>query len=338
LKPGVRVLAVSGGVGGAKLALGLARALNPAELAVLVNTGDDFTHLGLRICPDLDTVLYTLAGVVNTTQGWGRADESFGFMDELRRQGGPDWFLLGDRDLVLHVERTRRLAAGETLTQIMADLATRFGVATRLLPMTDAPVATLLDTSAGQLEFQHYFVRLRTIPAVQRLHYAGAAQARPSDDLLTLLRSRSLEAIILCPSNPYLSIDPILAVPGIRAALRAADVPIVAVSPPVGGRAVKGPTAKIMQELGIETSALAIARHYAGLIDGLLVDEADASAELKGPMSDEFSKLGIVVGTARTLMRTLEDRQRLAESALDFARRLQSKPSLMPPKSLAGGA
>jgi len=338
LKPGVRVLAVSGGVGGAKLALGLARALNPAELAVLVNTGDDFTHLGLRICPDLDTVLYTLAGVVNTTQGWGRANESFGFMDELRRQGGPDWFLLGDRDLVLHVERTRRLAAGETLTQIMADLATRFGVATRLLPMTDAPVATLLDTSAGQLEFQHYFVRLRTIPAVQRLHYAGAAQARPSDDLLTLLRSRSLEAIILCPSNPYLSIDPILAVPGIRAALRAADVPIVAVSPLVGGRAVKGPTAKIMQELGIETSALAIARHYAGLIDGLLVDEADASAELKGPMSDEFSKLGIVVGTARTLMRTLEDRQRLAESALDFARRLQSKPSLMPPKSLAGGA
>jgi len=338
LKPGVRVLAVSGGAGGAKLALGLARALNPAELAVLVNTGDDFTHLGLRICPDLDTVLYTLAGVVNTTQGWGRANESFGFMDELRRQGGPDWFLLGDRDLVLHVERTRRLAAGETLTQIMADLATRFGVATRLLPMTDAPVATLLDTSAGQLEFQHYFVRLRTIPAVQRLHYAGAAQARPSDDLLTLLRSRSLEAIILCPSNPYLSIDPILAVPGIRAALRAADVPIVAVSPLVGGRAVKGPTAKIMQELGIETSALAIARHYAGLIDGLLVDEADASAELKGPMSDEFSKLGIVVGTARTLMRTLEDRQRLAESALDFARRLQSKPSLMPPKSLAGGA
>jgi len=338
LKPGVRVLAVSGGVGGAKLALGLARALNPAELAVLVNTGDDFTHLGLRICPDLDTVLYTLAGVVNTTQGWGRANESFGFMDELRRQGGPDWFLLGDRDLVLHVERTRRLAAGETLTQIMADLATRFGVATRLLPMTDAPVATLLDTSAGQLEFQHYFVRLRTIPAVQRLHYAGAAQARPSDDLLTLLRSRSLEAIILCPSNPYLSIDPILAVPGIRAALRAADVPIVAVSPLVGGRAVKGPTAKIMQELGIETSALAIARHHAGLIDGLLVDEADASAELKGPMSDEFSKLGIVVGTARTLMRTLEDRQRLAESVLDFARRLQSKPSLMPPKSLAGGA
>jgi LPPG:FO 2-phospho-L-lactate transferase len=338
LKPGVRVLAVSGGVGGAKLALGLARALNPAELAVLVNTGDDFTHLGLRICPDLDTVLYTLAGVVNTTQGWGRANESFGFMDELRRQGGPDWFLLGDRDLVLHVERTRRLAAGETLTQIMADLATRFGVATRLLPMTDAPVATLLDTSAGQLEFQHYFVRLRTIPAVQRLHYAGAAQARPSDDLLTLLRSRSLEAIILCPSNPYLSIDPILAVPGIRAALRAAAVPIVAVSPLVGGRAVKGPTAKIMQELGIETSALAIARHYAGLIDGLLVDEADASAELKGPMTDEFSKLSIVVGTARTLMRTLEDRQRLAESALDFSRRLQSKASLMPPKSLAGGA
>lgn len=338
MKPGVRVLAVSGGVGGAKLALGLARALPPAELAVLVNTGDDFTHLGLRICPDLDTVLYTLAGVVNTTQGWGRADESFGFMDELRRQGGPDWFLLGDRDLVLHVERTRRLAAGETLTQIMADLANRFGVATRLVPMTDAPVATLLDTSAGQLEFQHYFVRLRTLPEVQRLHYAGAAQARPSEDLLTLLRSRALEAIILCPSNPYLSIDPILAVPGIRAALRAAAVPIVAVSPLVGGRAVKGPTAKIMQELGIETSSLAIARHYAGLIDGLLVDESDTSAALAGSVAEEFSKLGIVVGTARTLMRTLDDRQRLAEAALDFARRLRPTESRTAPKSLVGGA
>jgi len=236
VKPAIKVLALSGGVGGAKLALGLSRRLAPGELAVLVNTGDDFTHLGLRICPDLDTVLYTLSGVVHPDQGWGRANESFGFMDELRRQGGPDWFLLGDRDLVLHVERTRRLAAGETLTQIMADLATRFGVATRLLPMTDAPVATLLDTSAGQLEFQHYFVRLRTIPAVQRLHYAGAAQARPSDDLLTLLRSRSLEAIILCPSNPYLSIDPILAVPGLRDALRASVAPVVAVSDRLGSR------------------------------------------------------------------------------------------------------
>lgn len=337
MKPGVRVLAVSGGVGGAKLALGLARALDPAELAVLVNTGDDFTHLGLRICPDLDTVLYTLAGVVNTTQAWGRADESFGFMDELRRQGGPDWFLLGDRDLVLHVERSRRLAAGETLTQITADFAHRFGLATRLLPMTDAPVATLLDTSAGQLEFQHYFVRLRALPEVRRLHYAGAAQARPTEDLLTLLRSRTLETIILCPSNPYLSIDPVLAVPGIRAALRAADVPIVAVSPLVGGRAVKGPTAKIMQELGVETNSLAIARHYAGLIDGLLVDEADASAEFAGSVTNECAKLGIVVGAARTLMRTLEDRRRLADSALDFARRLRPTESRARPKSLVGG-
>ncbi len=337
MKPGVRVLAVSGGVGGAKLALGLARALDPAELAVLVNTGDDFTHLGLRICPDLDTVLYTLAGVVNTTQSWGRAEETYGFMDELRRQGGPDWFSLGDRDLVLHVERSRRLAAGETLTHIMADLAHRFGVATRLLPMTDAPVATLLDTSAGQLEFQHYFVRLRTLPEVQRLHYAGAAQARPTDELLTILRSRSLEAIILCPSNPYLSIDPVLAVPGTRAALRAAAVPIVAVSPLVGGRAVKGPTAKIMQELGIETSSLAIARHYAGLIDGLLVDETDVSVELAGSVADEFSKLGIVVGAARTLMHTLDDRRQLAESALELARHLRPAESRSPPKSLFGG-
>lgn len=333
MKPGVSVLAVSGGVGGAKLALGLARALDPATLAVLVNTGDDFTHLGLRICPDLDTVLYTLAGVVNPQQGWGRADESFGFMDELRRQGGPDWFLLGDRDLVLHVERTRRLGAGETLTQITADFATRFAVPTRLLPMTDAPVATLLDTDAGSLEFQHYFVRLRALPKVHRLHYSGATQARPTEELLTILRSKSLEAIILCPSNPFLSVDPILAVPGVRVALRAAGVPIVAISPLVGGRAVKGPTAKIMQELGIETTALAIALHYQGLIDGLLVDERDAGVELAGSRALDFARLGIAVGTARTLMRTLEDREQLGRAALDFAMQLSHRP-----KSLASGA
>jgi LPPG:FO 2-phospho-L-lactate transferase len=323
VKPAIKVLALSGGVGGAKLALGLSRRLAPGELAVLVNTGDDFTHLGLRICPDLDTVLYTLSGVVHPDQGWGRADETFGFMQELRRQGGPDWFLLGDRDLVLHVERTRRLAEGERLTQIMNDLASRFGVASRLLPMSDTPVSTLLDTDAGALEFQHYFVRLRAMPKVQRLHYAGAAQARPTDEILDLLRSRSLEAIILCPSNPYLSIDPVLAVPGLRLALRAAQVPIVAVSPLIAGRAIKGPTTKIMAELGIAADALAIARHYSGLIDGLLIDEVDATPDTRAALE----QTGLRVGVTRTLMKTLDDRERVAQAAIELAAALRAVPA-----------
>ncbi len=323
MKPAIKVLALSGGVGGAKLALGLSRRLAPGELAVLVNTGDDFTHLGLRICPDLDTVLYTLSGVVHPDQGWGRADETFGFMQELRRQGGPDWFLLGDRDLVLHVERTRRLAEGERLTQIMNDLASRFGVASRLLPMSDTPVSTLLDTDAGALEFQHYFVRLRAMPKVQRLHYAGAAQARPTDEILDLLRSRSLEAIILCPSNPYLSIDPVLAVPGLRLALRAAQVPIVAVSPLIAGRAIKGPTTKIMAELGIAADALAIARHYSGLIDGLLIDEVDATPDTRAALE----QTGLRVGVTRTLMKTLDDRERVAQAAIELAAALRAVPA-----------
>lgn len=319
MKPATKVLALSGGVGGAKLALGLSRALLDGELAVLVNTGDDFTHLGLRICPDLDTVLYTLGGVSNSRQGWGRADESFAFMEELRRQGGPDWFQLGDRDLVLHVERTRRLSEGETLSRIMADLAIRFGVTSRLLPMSDSPIATLLETDAGTLEFQHYFVRLRAMPRVHRLTYAGAAQARPTEELLTLLRSTALEAIVVCPSNPYLSIDPILAIPGMRTALRAAGVPIVVVSPLVGGRAVKGPTAKIMQELGLEASALTIVRHYAGLIDGLVLDESDVTAELRGALAQQ----GVALHATNTLMTTLADRERVANAAISLAGELR---------------
>jgi LPPG:FO 2-phospho-L-lactate transferase len=303
-------LAVSGGVGGAKLALGLERLLPAGELAVLVNTGDDFTHLGLRICPDLDTLLYTLGGVVHPERGWGRADESFGFMEELRRQGGPDWFLLGDRDLVLHVERTRRLAAGERLTVLMADFAQRFGVRSRLLPMSETPVATLLDTDLGDLEFQHYFVRLRCAPAVRALRFAGAAEARPTDELLKVLHSQALQTVILCPSNPYLSIDPIFAVPGLRAALRASGVPIVAVSPLIGGRAVKGPTAKIMQELGIAAGPASIASHYAGLIDGLVLDQVDAA---------HAEALAVPVLCTDTLMSTLADRQRVAAAALELA-------------------
>lgn len=315
MKPVPTVLVLSGGVGGAKLALGLERALPPGELAVLVNTGDDFDHLGLRICPDLDTVTYTLAGVVHPGQGWGRDAESFGFMDELRRQGGPDWFLLGDRDLVLHVERTRRLAAGERLSAVTADIAHRFGILSRVLPMTDAPVATLLDTDAGELEFQHYFVRLRCEPRVKAIRFAGAAQARASEEVLQILRRRELQAIVLAPSNPYLSLDPILAVPGLRAAVRAAGVPVIAVSPLIGGRAVKGPTAKLMRELGVECDVRAIAAHYAGLVTGLVIDDADASHV------PALAAMGLETIVTPTLMTTLADRQRVAEVALQLAAR-----------------
>ncbi len=305
-----KVLAVSGGVGGAKLALGLDRCLPPGQLGVLVNTGDDFRHLGLCICPDLDTVMYTLAGAVHATQGWGRADESFGVLDELRRLGGPSWFMLGDRDIALHLERTARLAAGERLTAVTADLAARFGLHSRLLPMSDDPVATLLDTVDGPLEFQHYFVRLRCEPVVRGIRYAGAESARPTPEVLAALASPRLEAVVICPSNPYLSIDPVLAVPGLRAALRACRAPVVAISPLIGGRAVKGPTAKIMRELGIEAGSRSIAEHYADLIDGLVVDAGDAP---------ESRHDGLRILETNTLMRTLADRQRLAAEVLDFA-------------------
>ena len=318
------VLAVCGGVGGAKLALGLQRVLPPGELAVLVNTGDDFTHLGLRICPDLDTVLYTLAGVVHPQQGWGRAEETFGFMSELRQQGGPEWFLLGDRDLVVHIERTRRVGSGERLTSVMADLAQRFGVRTRILPMADSEVATLLNTDAGPLEFQHYFVRLRCEPQVRDLAYAGAPQARPTDELTAVLRSTALRAIVICPSNPFLSIDPVLAVPGMIAALRAARVPIVAVSPLIGGRAVKGPTAKIMRELGLDVGTPTILRHYAGLIDGLLVDTGDVDDVAT---REAAASAGVRVVGEPTLMRSSADRVRVAEAALALADALHPQVS-----------
>lgn len=321
MMPAIKVLALSGGVGGAKLSLGLSRMRAPGELAVLVNTGDDFTHLGLRICPDLDTVLYTLAGVVHPEQGWGRAEETFGFMDELQRQGGPDWFRLGDRDLALHIERTHRLAAGERLTRLTAEFAHRFEVPTTLLPMSDSPVATLLDTEAGLLEFQHYFVRLRAMPAVRRVEYAGAAQARPSEELLAVLRGAALEAIVICPSNPWLSIDPILAIPGLRIALRAAKVPIVAVSPLIGGRAVKGPTAKIMRELGLATHPIEIASHYAGIIDGLVLDRKDLDAATLGALE----RAGLAISATDTLMKTLEDRERVASATLELAAALRAR-------------
>jgi LPPG:FO 2-phospho-L-lactate transferase len=306
------VLALSGGVGGAKLALGLYRILPPDTLTVIANTGDDFEHLGLSICPDLDTLLYTLSGQANPELGWGRRDETWTFMAAIEKLGGETWFRLGDGDLATHVERTRRLAAGQTLSAVIDDFRRRLGIAARLLPMSDNQVRTRLDTDRGRLDFQDYFVRLRCEPAVRRLEFAGSEASRPPPDFLATLADPNLRAVVICPSNPFISIDPILSIPGVREALRLCRAPVVAVSPIIAGKAVKGPTAKMMEELGLPVDAAAIARYYRDLLDLYIADEADR---------DALAGLDIPVVLAPTLMVTMEDREMLARNVLAAADR-----------------
>ncbi len=307
------VVLLSGGVGGAKLALGFDRLLPRGALTVIANTGDDFRHLGLDISPDLDTLMYTLAGIVNPETGWGCRDESWQFMAALEQLGGETWFRLGDRDLATHIERTRRRAAGETLTAITADFCARLGIGSRLLPMSDATVATRVDTDAGLLDFQDYFVRRRAAPVVRALHHDGAAGAAPSPAVLAALADPRLAAIVIAPSNPWLSIAPLLAIPGLRAAIAAAKAPVVAVSPIVGGAAIKGPTAKIMAELGLEVHNAVLARHYRGLVDGLILDTVDAGE------TAAVESLGVRAATTATVMHTLADKTGLAAFTLRFA-------------------
>ncbi|HEV3286480.1 MAG TPA: 2-phospho-L-lactate transferase [Steroidobacteraceae bacterium] len=315
------VVALCGGVGGAKLALGLYRVLPPDRLTLIVNTGDDFDHLGLRICPDLDTTLYTLADLANPEAGWGRRDETWTFMKTLADLGGETWFRLGDADLALHVERTRRLQAGEPLSRIVADVARRFRIHAAIVPMSDEAVRTRVHTREGVLAFQEYFVRRRCEPAVTALEYAGAAAARIAPQALAALNAAEVAAIILCPSNPYLSVDPILALPGMRAALKAAPAPVIAVTPLVAGKAIKGPTAKIMAELEVPLSSVAIAGHYADFIDGFVLDRADAA------LVPAF-RCSLLV--ADTLMVTLADRERLAREVLQFAATLRRQAEDQP--------
>lgn len=304
-----KVVALSGGIGGAKLALGLDRVLAPGQLTIIANTGDDFRHLGLHVSPDIDTLLYTLAGLDDPVRGWGRRDETWNFMQALGQIGGETWFQLGDGDLALHVERTRRLAGGETLSEVTDGLRRRLGIASAIVPMSDEPVATRVETDEGWLDFQHYFVRRRCEPRVLGLDFAGAGAARLAPGAAAAIADPALAAIVICPSNPYLSVDPILAVPGMREALRAASAPVIAVSPIIAGQAVKGPTAKMMGELGLVPSAATVAEHYAGLIDVFVVDEADAEAEIGGAEKR--------VGP--TLMRNLDDRTGLARLVLGVA-------------------
>jgi LPPG:FO 2-phospho-L-lactate transferase len=303
-----RVIVLTGGVGGAKLVLGLCHALPPEDVTVIVNTGDDFSHLGLAVSPDIDTLLYTLAGKANVAQGWGREGESWNFMAAVRSLGGEEWFALGDGDLALHVLRTQRLHQGDQLSAIIADFARAWGIRAEILPMSDDPVATQVLTDEGELEFQQYFVRRRCEPAVRSIRFAGAQVASCVPRVEQVLRDASSRAILIAPSNPYLSIDPILAVPAIRRALLQTTVPVVAVSPLVASDAVKGPTAKLMRELGLEVSAFTIAQHYGDLIDGMLIDERDPPGALEQPHA-----------RTDTLMKTLDDRMRVARAALALA-------------------
>jgi LPPG:FO 2-phospho-L-lactate transferase len=312
------VVALCGGVGGAKLAEGLERALQAGELTIIVNTGDDFEHLGLSIAPDLDSVLYALAGLSDPDRGWGRRDETWTFMKALKSLGGEAWFQLGDGDLALHVERSWRRARGASLSEVTAHLCGVLSIAARVLPMSDDPVRTRVRTPDGWIDFQDYFVHRQCQPVVEAFMFTGAESARAQPEALAALQRRDLRAIVICPSNPFVSVEPILAVPGIRAAIQQSDAPIVAVTPIIGGKAIRGPAAKMMAELGLEVSAGTIARRYADIIDGFVVDEADSVPE---PIQ------GVTFFSAATLMNSADDRLQLARAVLrvaDTLRRTQA--------------
>ena len=310
------IIALSGGVGGAKLALGLSRILPPEDLLVVVNTGDDFEHLGLSISPDIDTVTYTLAGLANREFGWGRHDETWSFMETMEALGGDTWFRLGDRDVALHAVRTMRLRAGESLSAVTADICKRLGIGPAVIPMTDDRVRTRLLTDAGWLDFQDYFVNRRCEPVVQELAFEGAATATPHPTFMAALADPTLQGVVICPSNPFISVEPILAIPGVRDALVACKAPVIAVSPIIAGRAVKGPTAKMMTELGLDPSAGSVAHRYADLLDGYVIDHADMA---------EVVSIDARVTLAQTMMTTIEDRVALARIVLDAAAMLRRR-------------
>lgn len=298
---------IAGGVGGARLAAGFARALPPDELTVVVNVGDDFTHLGLRICPDIDTVTYTLAGLENRVTGWGLAGDTFHAMEALAKLHGPTWFRLGDRDLATHLRRTALLAEGHTLTEVTRRIARDLGVQATILPATDDPVPTRLVTDAGELDFQDYFVARSCEPRVSAVVFAGIEKARTSPAVVDALKRA--DGVVIAPSNPFVSVEPVLALPGMRDLIAAK--PAVAVSPIVGGAAIKGPAAKMMEELGLDISAAGVARCYAGLIQGFVMDEVDAA------LAPAVRALGLEVRTAQSIMRTDADRESLARTCLD---------------------
>lgn len=297
----MKITALAGGVGGAKLAHGLAQTLPPEDLTIIVNTGDDFEHLGLSICPDLDTVCYTLAGLANPETGWGRVNETWNTITNIEKLGGPNWFRLGDQDIATHLERTRRLKGGEPLSQITKDFCKAWGIQSTILPMTDAPVRTIVDSDEGELAFQEYFVHRQCGPKVKGFRFDGVDVAEPAFGVREAVESA--DAIVICPSNPWVSVDPILRV------IPLPKKKIVAVSPIIGGKTVKGPAAKMYAELGIEPSALAVAEHYRDFLSGFVLDNVDAH------LSDKIRTRTLATDT---LMNSLTDRARLAMDVLHF--------------------
>ena len=303
-------------MGGEKLAHGLAQVLSPEELTIIVNTGDDFEHLGLTICPDLDTVCYTLANLANPETGWGRVNETWNVITNIEKLGGPNWFRLGDSDIATHIERTRRLGEGQTLTQITKDFCNAWKIKHSVLPMSDSPVRTMVNTDEGELPFQEYFVHRRCEPRVKSFRFEGVDEAEATVGVKEAIESA--DAIIICPSNPWVSIDPILRICSplllgrVPVRVEGLGVRIVAVSPIIGGKAIKGPAAKMFNELGIEPSALAVAEHYRNILDGFVLDTIDSDLE------DEIKKLNMKTWKTDTLMNNLADRTRLANDVLHF--------------------
>jgi len=303
----MKIVALAGGVGGAKLADGLAQVLQPDQLTIVVNTADDFTHLGLRISPDLDTVCYTLAGLANPDTGWGRDYETWNVFTQLKQMGMPDWFQLGDSDLATHIVRTTRLNAGWSLSQITEDFCRQWGIRVHILPMSDQTIQTQVSCEDGVLEFQEYFVHRKCVPVVNGFNFMGIGNSTPAPGVISALEKA--DAVVICPSNPWVSIDPILSIPKFQSAIEGHLV--VAISPIVGTKTIKGPAAKMFTELGIEPSAFAVAQHYGSIIDGFIIDNSDDE------LVDKIENLGIRVYTADILMHDQKDRGRLAAEVIN---------------------
>ena len=301
----MKYLALAGGVGGAKLALGMSKILSPSELTIIVNTGDDEEFHGLHVSPDVDTVMYTLAGLSNPETGWGITGETFTTLQRLNAYGADTWFNLGDKDLATHIRRTDLLRQGYSLSEVTKSLRTALGVSHPIIPMSDAPVRTMLTTDIGELAMQTWFVKHRCEPAVSDIRFDGAERAEPAPGFERALSES--DAIVFCPSNPFVSVAPILAVPGVRDAIRSFNGLRVAVSPIVGGQAIKGPAAKMMGELGIESSCVGVAKQYRGLCDVFVLDDVD------GDRAGDIEALGMRAAVTDTMMITDADKVRLAE-------------------------
>ena len=304
----MKIVALAGGVGGAKMADGLARSLPPGDLVVIVNTADDFEHYGLHISPDLDTVCYTLAGMANPRTGWGRQDETWNALRDLERLGGPAWFRIGDQDLATHLERTRRLRSGQHLSAIVRDFCIAWDVPARVLPMTDTIVRTVVQSDQGELDFQQYFVKMGCEPRVRGFEFRGALEATPAPGAVESLEQA--EGIVICPSNPWVSIGPILSIAALRSAV--AKGKTIAISPIVGGKAIRGPAAKMYAELGLQPSAVAVARQYQELASGFVLDRVDHHLEA------EIRAMGFRTLVSDTVMSTVDDRSRLAAEVIEF--------------------